>query len=93
MCRKDNQDIKQGKSHSEIGGKKTVQDGEGRLKNLLKKTYLKRWVGDSEGIDAESYLSSEVNSIGFARLVQIYFCYCVPQIPCEFSLVAFCMRG
>lgn len=71
-CRKDDQEIKQGKPHSEIGGKKTVQEGEGRFKNLLKKTYLKRWVGDSEGNDAESYLSSEVNSIGFARFVQIY---------------------
>nr|GMC85499.1 myosin heavy chain, cardiac muscle isoform isoform X1 [Ipomoea batatas] len=68
LLQKDDQEIKQGKPHSEIGGKKTVQEGEGRFKNLLKKTYLKRWVGDSEGNDAESYLSSEVNSIGFARM-------------------------
>ncbi|XP_019165519.1 PREDICTED: uncharacterized protein LOC109161532 isoform X2 [Ipomoea nil] len=68
LLQKDDQDMKQGKPHSEIGGKKTVQDGEGRFKNLLKKTYLKRWVGDSEGNDAESYPSSEVNSIGFARM-------------------------
>ncbi|XP_019181961.1 PREDICTED: uncharacterized protein LOC109177108 [Ipomoea nil] len=64
LLQKDDQDIKQGKPLSKIGGKKIVQDGEGRFKNLLKKTYLKRWVSDSEGNDAESYLTFEANSIG-----------------------------
>ncbi|CAH9070790.1 unnamed protein product [Cuscuta epithymum] len=64
LLQKGDHDIKQSKYHSEIGGENTFQDGEGRLKNLLKKSYFKRWAGtlDSERNDVESY------SLGFARM-------------------------
>ncbi|VFQ78261.1 unnamed protein product [Cuscuta campestris] len=57
LLQKGDQDIIQGRHHSEIEGKKAVQDGEGRLKNMLKRTYLRRWGGTlhSEVNDAESH--------------------------------------
>lgn len=55
-----------------------TREGDGRLKSLLKKTYLNRWIGnvDSLGTDAESHLSNEGNfpnrrssySMDFARM-------------------------
>lgn len=51
---------------------------DGKLRNLLKKTYLKRWVGipDTRGNEAEIHVDSEgnvsskrFNSIDFARFV------------------------
>ncbi|CAH9110088.1 unnamed protein product [Cuscuta europaea] len=64
LLQKGDHDIKQSKCHSETGGKNTFQDGEGRLKSLLKKSYFKRWTGtlDSERNDVESY------NLGFARM-------------------------
>lgn len=64
LLQKDDPDIIQGKHHSEIEGKKAVQDGEGRLKNMLKRTYLRRWGGTlhSDNKDAESH------GLDFARM-------------------------
>ncbi|RAL39633.1 hypothetical protein DM860_003166 [Cuscuta australis] len=69
LLQKGDQDIIQGRHHSEIEGKKAVQDGEGRLKNMLKRTYLRRWGGTlhSEVNDAESH------GLDIARSEQ-YFC-------------------
>lgn len=42
-------------------GENRIQERVGSLKNLLKKTYLKRWVGalDSPGNEAEAHLNYE----------------------------------
>ncbi|XP_059653003.1 uncharacterized protein LOC132300087 isoform X1 [Cornus florida] len=71
-------ETKQGKLSTAIGEKSIVQGRDGRLKNLLKKTYLRRWVGtlDLNGGEAEAHLNSEglaTNrmsnySIDFARM-------------------------
>ncbi|KAL6964115.1 hypothetical protein U1Q18_035172 [Sarracenia purpurea var. burkii] len=55
--------MNQRKLLTEIGEKGFVQERDGRLKNLLKKTYLKRWIGtlDSPGNEAETHLISEGN--------------------------------
>ncbi|XP_052188136.1 putative WEB family protein At1g65010, chloroplastic isoform X2 [Diospyros lotus] len=44
---------------AEIGGKKIVPEKDGRLKNLLKKSYLRRWIGtlDSPGDEAETHMN------------------------------------
>lgn len=68
-CRKVNQASRQGKSLGEIAVKRTLQEKDGRLKNLLKTSYLRRWTGiqDSDGNDADTHRDSEANNMDFAR--------------------------
>ncbi|GFY90057.1 hypothetical protein Acr_07g0002540 [Actinidia rufa] len=58
-----NLDMKPGKLVAGSGGKQFVQEKDGRLKNLLKKSYLRHWIGtlDSPGDDAEARLNYEGN--------------------------------
>ncbi|XP_015073881.1 myosin-13 isoform X2 [Solanum pennellii] len=65
-----NQASRQGKSLGEIAVKKTLQEKDGRLKNLLKTSYLRRWTGlqDSDGNDADIHRDSEANNMDFARM-------------------------
>ncbi|XP_060168064.1 uncharacterized protein LOC132598928 isoform X1 [Lycium barbarum] len=58
-----NQAYRQGKSLGEIAVKRTPQEKDGRLKNLLKTSYLRRWTGiqDSDGNDADTHQDSEAN--------------------------------
>uniref|UniRef100_A0A5B6YQB4 Putative myosin-10 isoform X1 n=1 Tax=Davidia involucrata TaxID=16924 RepID=A0A5B6YQB4_DAVIN len=70
-------EMKQGKLLADIGERRIFQERDGRLKNLLKKTYLKRWIGtlDPNGDEAEAHLNYEgnvanrrANSLDFARM-------------------------
>ncbi|XP_062176354.1 uncharacterized protein LOC133881440 isoform X2 [Alnus glutinosa] len=70
-------EIKQGKALADIGGKKLVTERDGKLKNLLKRTYLGRWIGplDVSGHEAEVHQNNEgklfsrrSNSMDFARM-------------------------
>ncbi|XP_070040350.1 uncharacterized protein [Nicotiana tomentosiformis] len=73
-----NQASRQGKSVGEITVKRPVQEKDGRLKNLLKTSYLRRWTGiqDADGNDADIHRDSEViyadrrpaNSMDYARM-------------------------
>ncbi|XP_075074125.1 uncharacterized protein LOC107783312 isoform X5 [Nicotiana tabacum] len=73
-----NQASRQGKFVGEIAVKRPVQEKDGRLKNLLKTSYLRRWTGiqDSDGNDADTHRDSEViyadrrptNSMDYARM-------------------------
>ncbi|KAH0733446.1 hypothetical protein KY289_004634 [Solanum tuberosum] len=65
-----NQASRQGKSLGEIAVKRTLQEKDGRLKNLLKTSYLRRWTGiqDSDGNDADTHRDSEANNMDFARM-------------------------
>lgn len=73
-------EIKQGKTLADIGGKKLVTERDGKLKNLLKRTYLGRWIGplDISRHEAEDqnnegkFFSRRSNSMDFARLVNIF---------------------
>ncbi|CAN4112088.1 unnamed protein product [Withania somnifera] len=58
-----NQVSRQGKSLGEIAVKRILQEKDGRLKNLLKTSYLRRWTGiqDSDGNDADTHRDSEPN--------------------------------
>ncbi|XAR52933.1 hypothetical protein NMG60_11021269 [Bertholletia excelsa] len=58
-----NNEMKQGNHLAEIGERRTIQERDGRLKNLLKRTYLKRWIGplDSFGNEAGAHLNYEGN--------------------------------
>ncbi|XP_075488749.1 uncharacterized protein LOC142527728 isoform X2 [Primulina tabacum] len=62
------QDIVRGKHLSESGEQRPEKDG--KLKNFLKRNYLSRWVGGSEGIDAEACLNYEKPNfqMDFARM-------------------------
>lgn len=62
-CRKVNQVSRQGKFFGEIAVKRTLQEKDGRLKNLLKTSYLRRWTGiqDSDGNDVDTHRDSEAN--------------------------------
>ncbi|XP_047338224.1 uncharacterized protein LOC124941897 isoform X2 [Impatiens glandulifera] len=55
---------KQGKLLARIGESTMLQEREGRMKNLLKKTYLKRWIGilDSRGEETSGHLNYEANA-------------------------------
>lgn len=69
-------EIKQGKTLADIGGKKLVTERDGKLKNLLKRTYLGRWIGplDIRRHEAEDqnnegkFFSRRSNSMDFARM-------------------------
>ncbi|RVW31333.1 hypothetical protein CK203_046248 [Vitis vinifera] len=71
--------MKQGNFLADIGEKRNATlERDGKLKNLLKKTYLRRWIGalDYSGNQAEAHLNSEGNfsgrksnySMDFARM-------------------------
>lgn len=67
MCRKISHDMKQGNFLAHIGEKRNATlERDGKLKNLLKKTYLRRWIGalDYSGNQAEAHLNSEGNFSG-----------------------------
>ncbi|KAF5448281.1 hypothetical protein F2P56_028835 [Juglans regia] len=70
-------ETKEGKGLAGIGGLKLLtHERDGKLKNLLKRTYLRRWIGtlDVSGDDAEAYQNNEGkffskrNSMDFARM-------------------------
>ncbi|XP_075673958.1 uncharacterized protein LOC142643291 isoform X4 [Castanea sativa] len=76
--RKSGQEIRQGKGLADIVGKKLdPYERDGKLTNLLKRTYLRRWIGtlDGSGNEAEVYQNNEgklfsrrSNSMDFARM-------------------------
>ncbi|KAH7575412.1 hypothetical protein JRO89_XS02G0103800 [Xanthoceras sorbifolium] len=72
LLRKITDEMKQGKAWAEIGGKRVVAtERDGRLKNLLKKTNLRRWIGplDFSGSGTQAHLNNEgVTSMDFARM-------------------------
>lgn len=80
MCRRIGQETNRENLLAEIGDRKAVtHERDGRIKSLLKKTYLSRWVGppNFRGIEAEGGLNIEGNrrsnsSMEFARLVNIF---------------------
>ncbi|KAM3742695.1 hypothetical protein ACB098_07G087200 [Castanea mollissima] len=75
---KSGQEIRQGKGLADIVGKKLdPYERDGKLTNLLKRTYLRRWIGtlDGSGNEAEVYQNNEgklfsrrSNSMDFARM-------------------------
>lgn len=78
MCRKISHYIKPGNYLANIGEKRgAALERDGKLKNLLKKTYLRRWIGtlDYSGVQTEAHLNNEGDfsggqsnySIDFAR--------------------------
>ncbi|KAI3445882.1 hypothetical protein Pfo_002547 [Paulownia fortunei] len=64
------QDKIQGKHSGEIGERRIVQEKDGKFKNLLKRSYLTRWVGGSDGSDADAHLHYEKpnHPMDFARM-------------------------
>ncbi|KAL3614353.1 hypothetical protein CASFOL_042427 [Castilleja foliolosa] len=58
----------QGKQSSETGEQKTAQEKDGKLKTLLKKSYLPRWAGGSDGYDADVYEQPKQYHMDFARM-------------------------
>ncbi|XP_027112642.1 uncharacterized protein [Coffea arabica] len=73
-----NQDKREGQACAASGGQRIIQDRDGKLKNLLKKTYLRHWVGniDSDTDNAVTHLNYEghfnqkksTSSVDFARI-------------------------
>ncbi|TXG64089.1 hypothetical protein EZV62_011083 [Acer yangbiense] len=78
-------DMKQGKGWAEIGEKRVgAPEREGRLKNLLKKTNLRRWIAplDFSGSGTQAHLNNEgVTSMDFASYIQKY-CAFFPSVSC-----------
>lgn len=71
MYRRIGQETSRGNSSAEVGDRRLVTHGrDGKLKSLLKKTYLSRWVGtlDFKGHEAEA----DLNSMEFVRFVNIF---------------------
>lgn len=69
MYRRIGQETSRGNSSAEVGDRRLVTHGrDGKLKSLLKKTYLSRWVGtpDFKGNEAD------LNSMEFVRFVNIF---------------------
>ncbi|KAL0334952.1 UNVERIFIED_CONTAM: Telomere repeat-binding factor 1 [Sesamum radiatum] len=64
------QDKIQGKQSGEIAERRIVPEKDGKLKNLLKKSYLTRWVGGSDGSNADAHHHYEKTShhMDFARM-------------------------
>lgn len=53
----------------ETAERRMVSEKDGKLKSLLKKTYLTRWVGGSDGSDILAHLHNEKpHQVDFARL-------------------------
>lgn len=82
MYRRIGQETKRGNPSTEIGDRRVVtHERDGKLKSLLKKTYLSRWVGtrDFRGNEAEGDLNIDgnlsgrrSNSMEFVRFVNIF---------------------
>ncbi|KAL6517500.1 hypothetical protein OROMI_033201 [Orobanche minor] len=64
---KSSQEKIQVKQSGETGERKTAQEKDGKLKNLLKRNYLTRWVGGSDGSDADVYEQPK-HHMDFARM-------------------------
>ena len=67
MCRKISYDMKPGNYLANNGEKRgSALERDGKLKNLLKKTYLRRWIGtfDHSGNQTEAHLNNEGNFSG-----------------------------
>ncbi|KAL0356918.1 UNVERIFIED_CONTAM: hypothetical protein Scaly_1377500 [Sesamum calycinum] len=64
------QDKIQGKQSGEIAERRIVPEKDGKLKNLLKKSYLTRWVGGSDGsnADAHHHYEKTTHHMDFARM-------------------------
>lgn len=85
MCRKFGPEAKQGKAVADGGERKLViHERDGRLRNLLKKTYLKRWINplDASGNEVGSDPSNEgkyfhrgSSSMDLARHVLIFIVF------------------
>lgn len=81
LCR-NGKESKGGKALAGLGGIKLfTQEQDLKLKNLLKRTYLRRWIGRLDGVgdDTEVYGNSEgkffsrrSNSMDLARLVKMF---------------------
>lgn len=77
FCRKITRE-KQENLLAETGEKRIVQDRDGRLKNILKKTYLRRWIDplDASGNEAETHHEGIISNkrsnynIDFARFIE-----------------------
>ncbi|KAG6424981.1 hypothetical protein SASPL_115404 [Salvia splendens] len=68
-CRKISQDKVQGIDPVETAERRMVPEKDGKLKSLLKKTYLTRWVGGSDGSDILAHLHNEKpHQVDFARM-------------------------
>ena len=82
-CRNVNHDKREGQACAASGGQRIIQDRDGKLKNLLKKTYLRHWVGniDSDTDNAVTHLNYEghfnqkksTSSVDFARFMENFF--------------------
>lgn len=80
-CRTLSDDVNKERSLAVVGDKKPdAHETDGKLRNLLKKTYLKRWVGipDLRGSEAEvrvdsegNFSSKKFNNIDFARFITV----------------------
>ncbi|XP_022896874.1 myosin heavy chain, cardiac muscle isoform isoform X2 [Olea europaea var. sylvestris] len=55
------QDMKKGKHLVETEEGRTIQEKDGRIKNLLKRTYLRNWVVGYDGNHAEAHVNHEGN--------------------------------
>lgn len=86
MCRKLGNETKQGKGVVNTGERKLVtRERDGTLKNLLKKSYLTRWIGpqdvsgnevDSSSNNEGKFVNHRSRSMDFARQVLILgVCY------------------
>ncbi|XP_057788131.1 uncharacterized protein LOC131005262 isoform X2 [Salvia miltiorrhiza] len=63
------QDKVQGVNPVETAERRMVPEKDGKLKSLLKKTYLTRWVGGSEGSDILAHLHNDrPHQVDFARM-------------------------
>ena len=76
MChtyhRKISNEMKEGNVLAEVADRRiSTYERDGKLKNLLKKTYLRHWVGalDARGNEAEAHS----NSMDFARYPEIQY--------------------
>lgn len=71
--------MKKGKHLVETEEGRTIQEKDGRIKNLLKRTYLRNWVVGYDGNHAEAHVNHEGNftdrksnyNMDFARFVKI----------------------
>jgi len=79
MCRKLDQETNQGVDSGER--KLVIRERDGTLKNLLKKSYLRRWIGplDASGKEVDSspnnegkFFNQRSSSVDFARYVLIF---------------------
>lgn len=88
-CRKMSEDKIQGNTRVETAERRTIPEKDGRLKSLLKKSYLTRWVGVSDGSDLSSHPHHErPHQVDFARSGSNTLYICQPHCILRQSLVA-----